>query len=135
MSPAPHAHFEAMPLMRKVVNPEMGEIVFPSIRGGYIRRSQWSSLWNAIRVAAGMPGLDFYELKHRAIQWMIDPIADGGLGLDSATAAEIIGHDDGRYLISTVYTRLGQRRALARASVRWPPISSAKARPTPSLGT
>ncbi len=62
-----------------------------------------------------MPGLDFYELKHRAIQWMIDPVADGGLGLDSATAAEIIGHDDGGYLISTVYTKLGQRRALARA--------------------
>lgn len=27
MSPALHAHFEAMPLMGKVVNPEMGEIV------------------------------------------------------------------------------------------------------------
>jgi hypothetical protein len=33
-----------------------------------MRRSQWSSLWNAIRVAAGTRGLDFYELKHRAIQ-------------------------------------------------------------------
>jgi integrase len=115
MSPALFAHFELMPQMGNVVNPEMGEIVFPSIRGGYMRRSQWSSLWNAIRVAAGMPGLDFYELKHRAIQWMIDPVADGGLGLDPATAAEIIGHDDGGYLISTVYTKLGQRRALARA--------------------
>lgn len=28
---------------------------------------------------------------------------------------EIIGHDDGGYLISTVYTKLGQRRALSRA--------------------
>ncbi|HTA05875.1 MAG TPA: tyrosine-type recombinase/integrase [Solirubrobacteraceae bacterium] len=115
MSPALFAHFETMPHMGKVVHDELGEIVFPSIRGGYIRRSQWSSLWNAIRVAAGMPGVDFYELKHRAIQWMVDPVADGGLGLDPATAAEIIGHDDGGYLISTVYTKLGQRRALARA--------------------
>jgi hypothetical protein len=72
-------------------------------------------MWNAIRVAAGMPGQDFYELKHRAIQWMVDPVADGGLGLDPATAAEIVGHDDGGYLIATVYTKLGQRRALARA--------------------
>ncbi len=71
--------------------------------------------WNAIRVAAGMPGQDFYELKHRAIQWMVDPVSDGGLGLDPATAAEIVGHDDGGYLIATVYTKLGQRRALARA--------------------
>jgi hypothetical protein len=115
MSPALHAYFERMPRMGKVVDSKLGEIVFPSVRGGYMRRSQWSSLWNAIRVAAGMPGQDFYELKHRAIQWMVDPIADGGLGLDPATAAEIVGHDDGGYLIATVYTKLGQRRALARA--------------------
>jgi len=61
-----------------------------------------------------MPGQEFYELKHRAIQWMVDPIEDGGLGLDPATAAEMVGHDDGGYLIATVYTKLGQRRAIAR---------------------
>jgi integrase len=88
----------------KVIDDKLGEIVFPSVRGGYMRRSQWSSMWNAIRVAAAMPGQDFYELKHRAIQWMVDPVADGGLGLDPATAAEIVGHDDGGYLIATVYT-------------------------------
>jgi hypothetical protein len=55
------------------------------------------------------------ELKHRAIQWMVDPIEDGGLGLDPATVAEIVGHDDGGYLIATVYTKLGRRRALERA--------------------
>ncbi len=101
--------------MGKVIHQELGEIVFPAPKGGYMRRSQWSSLWNAIRVAAGMPGLDFYELKHRAIQWMVDPIEDGGLGLDSATAAAMVGHDDDGYLIATVYTKLGQRRAIARA--------------------
>ncbi len=63
----------------------------------------------------GCPAQDFYELKHRAIQWMVDPIEDGGLGLDPATAAEMVGHDDGGYLIATVYTKLGQRRAIARA--------------------
>lgn len=55
-----------------------------------------------------MPGLDFYKLKHLTIQWMIDPVADGDLGLDPATAAEIIDHDDGGYLSSTVYTKLGK---------------------------
>jgi hypothetical protein len=53
--------------------------------------------------------------RHRAIQWMVDPIEDGGLGLDPATVAEIVGHDDGGYLIATVYTKLGRRRALERA--------------------
>jgi len=62
-----------------------------------------------------MPGQEFYELKHRAIQWMVDPVEDGGLGLDPATVAEMVGHDDGGYLIATVYTKLGRRRALARA--------------------
>jgi hypothetical protein len=65
--------------------------------------------------AAGMPGQEFYDLKHRAIQWMVDPVDEGGLGLDPATAAEMVGHDDGGYLIATVYTKLGQRRAIARA--------------------
>jgi integrase len=130
MSPALHAFFQGLPHMGQIVHKQYGEIVFPSIRGGYMRRSQWSSLWNAIRVGAEMPGQDFYELKHRAIQWMVDPVADGGLGLDAATAAEMVGHDDGGYLISTVYTKLGQRRALARTRLAieplresWRPIS------------
>ncbi|HEV2974797.1 MAG TPA: hypothetical protein VGX69_07325 [Solirubrobacteraceae bacterium] len=37
------------------------------------------------------------------------------LGLDPATVAEMVGHEDGGYLIATVYTKLGRRRALARA--------------------
>lgn len=46
---------------------------------------------------------------------MIDPTTDNGLGLDPATVAHMVGHDDGGYLIATVYTKLSQRRALARA--------------------
>ena len=37
------------------------------------------------------------------------------LELDPATVAEMVGHDDGGYLITTVYTKLGRRRTLARA--------------------
>jgi integrase len=114
MSPAFCEHVERMPHTGNV-HEEYGEILFPAPRGGYMRRSTWSALWNTVRVSAGMPGQEFYELKHRAIQWMVDPVADGGLGLDHTTAAEMVGHDDGGYLISTVYTKLGQRRAIARA--------------------
>ncbi len=46
---------------------------------------------------------------------MIDPIDDGGVGLDFQTVATMVGHDDGDYLIATVYTKLTQRRAQARA--------------------
>jgi hypothetical protein len=74
MSPALYAHFEAMPRMGKVVHEELGEIVFPSVRGGYMRRSQWCSLWNAIRVAA--------EFNVR-----LDTIVKLAAGLDMTVAA------------------------------------------------
>ncbi len=90
-------------------------ILYPAIRGGYLSLSNWYPHWNAVRVAAGMANLEFYELKHRALQWMVDPIEDGGLGLDHATAAEMAGHDDGGWLIANVYTKLAERRARERA--------------------
>ena len=40
---------------------------------------------------------------------------DGGLGLDPETVAKMVGHDDGGWLISTVYTKLSEKRAQARA--------------------
>jgi integrase len=105
------------PTLRKhlLTMPQISDIVFPAPRGKYMRRSNWSKHWHSVRASAGMPTQDFYELKHRAIQWMIDPIADGGLGLDAATVAYMVGHDDGGYLIATVYTKLSERRALDRA--------------------
>lgn len=46
---------------------------------------------------------------------MIDPVDDGGVGFDLQTVATMVGHDDGGYLIATVYTKLTQRRVQARA--------------------
>lgn len=115
ISPRFRAHLETMPRRGKTIDRTKGEIVFPATRGGYMLRSTWCNLWHSVRASAGMPGQEFYELKHRAIQWMVDPVEDGGLGLDPATVAEMVGHDDGGYLIATVYTKLGRRRALARA--------------------
>jgi hypothetical protein len=40
-----------MPRKGKVIDTELGQIVYPAPKGGYMRRSQWSSLWNTIRVA------------------------------------------------------------------------------------
>jgi integrase len=108
MTPRLRRHLETMPR----ISPS---ILLPAPRGGYMSRSNWSKHWHSVRASAGMPGQEFYELKHRAIQWMVDPIEDGGLGLDPPTAAELVGHDDGGYLIATVYTKLGEKRALARA--------------------
>jgi integrase len=65
-SPRLRAHLE-------FVMPYERTILFPAIRGGYLSLSNWYPHWNAVRIAAGMPSLEFYELKHRALQWMVDP--------------------------------------------------------------
>jgi integrase len=108
MSRVLSAHLKALPRFSE-------EIVFPTPRGSYMRRSTWSAHWHSVRAAAQMPGQTFYDLSHRAIQWMIDPVDDGGLGLDIQTAAHMTGHSDGGYLICNAYTKLTQHRAQARA--------------------
>jgi integrase len=122
MSPTFCSHLEHMPRYSDT-------IVFPAVRGGYMTQSNWTHYWHAVRASAGMPAQEFYELKHRAIQWMIDPVNDGGLGLDPQTVATMVGHDGGGYLIYTVYTKLSEHRARARAKPQWTPTRSAS--PTP----
>jgi integrase len=107
MTPKLHQHLKSMPR----VSPQ---ILFPTPRGRYMRRSTWSAHWHSVRAAAQMPGLEFYELRHRAIQWMIDPPHDGGLGLDIQSTAHIAGHHDGGYLVCSTYSKLAEHRAIAR---------------------
>jgi integrase len=102
-----HRHLQTMPRLSP-------DILFPTPRGRYMRRSTWSVHWHSVRAAAQMPGLEFYELRHRAIQWMIDPPHDGGLGLDIQTTAHIAGHHDGGYLVCSTYTKLAKHQAIAR---------------------
>jgi integrase len=108
MSPALRSHLKIMPKLSE-------EILLPAPRGGYMRRSSWSAHWHSIRASASMPDLEFYELRHRALQWMIDPANDGGLGLDIQTTAKMAGHSDGGYLVCSTYTKLAQDRARTRA--------------------
>jgi integrase len=108
MTPALHSHLQTIPKLSE-------SILFPTPRGRYTRRSTWSTHWYVVRAAAQMPGLEFYEHRHRAIQWMIDPPHDGGLGLDIQSTAHIAGHHDGGYLVCNTYSKLAEHRALARA--------------------
>lgn len=125
ISPTLRQHLQEMP--------RISEILFPAPRGGHMSRSSWSAHWHAVRASAGMPSQEFYELKHRAIQWMIDPTDDGGLGLDPPTVAQMVGHNDGGYLIATVYTKLAQRRALTRAQLAMSTYQQNRATPPQAL--
>jgi integrase len=108
MSPALREHLERMPRYSET-------ILFPAVRGSYMRQPNWTHYWHAVRASAGMPGQEFYDLRHRAIQWMIDPTNDGGLGLDIQTVAHMTGHSDGGCLICSTYTKLAEHRAHDRA--------------------
>jgi integrase len=127
MSPALREHLQRLPCI--------SQIVLPAPRGGYMSPANWSKHWHAVRAAAGMPGQGFYELKHRAIQWMVDPVEDGGLGLDPPTVAQMVGHDDGGYLIATVYTKLAERRARDRAQRAIDAYAKHHTAPPASVGT
>lgn len=81
--------------------PRISEILFPAPRGGYMSRSSWSAYWQAVRASAGIPNSS------------TEPSTTAGLSLDSQTVAQMVGHNDGGYLIATVYTKLAERRALA----------------------
>lgn len=71
--------------------------------------------WSPVRAMAGDPSFELYTCKHRAITWMITPVESGGLGLDPATVAENVGHQDGGITIAKYYLKLDQRKAVERA--------------------
>jgi len=106
MSPRMVRSYEAMP--------HISHIAFPAPRGGYFKLSSWHSHWKAIRTAAGRPEFEFYELKHRAITWLITPRESGGLGVDLPTAAYIVGHQDGGITIAKHYLKLAENAAVDR---------------------
>ena len=131
MSPALREHIETDASHGQGRQPEHGRDRLPSTARRIHAPQHLVVTWNAIRAAAGMPGQDFYELKHRAIQWMVDPVEDGGLGLDSRDRRR-----DGR----PRRRRLSHRHRLHQArpsvapspahSARWTPTSSATTPPT-----
>ena len=86
----------------------------PAPRGGPMKLSNWHAHWAAIRSLGGRPGFEFYELKHRAITWMVTPGESGGLGLDVQTVALICGHQDAGATIVKHYLKLNERDAVAR---------------------
>jgi len=92
------------------------QIVIPSPRGGYMLRNSWSTHWHTVLAGAGLPGLDFYELKAPR-----DPV-DGRSGRVRWARPRPADHrrDGSATRTAATWSRpstpqLAQRRALARA--------------------
>lgn len=72
--------------------------IFSTPNGRRYSKSTWHYHWNPVRVGAGLPGLDFHELRHYCATYMRYV-----LGLTREQAAGQLGHTDGGWLIDKLY--------------------------------
>lgn len=63
-------------------------------------------------------GFDFYELRHRAATYMVEP-RPLGLGLSDEDVAIQLGHEDGGKLVRETYSHRNRRAALDRVKQAW----------------
>lgn len=75
----------------------VGRPMFRTPRGRPWMLSNWSSHWNAIRVGAGMPGMDFYELRHFCATYL------RSCGVSFEDIAFQLGHTDRGLLARSLY--------------------------------
>ncbi len=100
--------------------------LFPACSGGVMYQTLWDSYWGPIRAAAAaadrqrtgsktsvFDDFDFYELRHKAITWMLTPPPHGP-GMDYRDVALVVGHKDGGRTIARHYLRLDELQAAER---------------------
>lgn len=93
--------------------PRISRYVFPAPRGDRFSASGFHGYWHPIRVAAGRPEFQAYELKHYAITRMIDD-PPWGLGLSPLEAAFQAGHNDDGRTVLRYYAKLRERETRER---------------------
>lgn len=84
------------------------EWLFVGPRGRQLWASAFSWLWKPVKVAAGRPTMEFYELRHFCATRLLE------LGLPPADVALQLGHRDGGHLVTSVYGHPSEVAARAR---------------------
>lgn len=84
------------------------EWLFVGPRGRQLWASAFSWLWKPVKVAAGRPTMDFYELRHFCATRLLE------LGLSPTDVAVQLGHRDGGRLVMRVYGHPSEVAARAR---------------------
>ena len=77
---------------------DAGALVFTTPNGKRYSKSTWHYHWNPVRVAAGLPDLDWHVLRHYCATYMIDV-----LNLSPRAAAKQLGHSDAGELVMRLY--------------------------------
>lgn len=71
--------------------------VFTTPKGTHFTKTTHYYYWRAVKVAAGRPDMDFYELRHFCATRLLE------LGLSPADVAVQLGHTDGGALVMSTY--------------------------------
>lgn len=93
--------------------PNTSGLLFESRRGQMWRQSSHHHVWNVVRTLAGMPGRDFYELRHCAATTLLER------GMTPSDVAVQLGHTDGGRLIQTLYGHPSEVAARQRLLAAW----------------
>lgn len=101
------------------VPPHAGGLLFTGPRGGMLTQSSHHRVWSLVRVAAGRPELDFYELRHCAATMLLER------GVTPWDVAVQLGHTDGGQLVQEVYGHPSEAGARARLLGAWDPPAPA----------
>jgi integrase len=71
--------------------------------------------WARLRLLAGRPGLDYYELRHAAATMLLER------GVTPWDVAQQLGHTDGGQLVMERYGHPSEAGARARLLAAWEP--------------
>ena len=108
--------------MRRYVGAEPDAVVFTGPKGAPLRRGNWNSKWNAVRIAVGCEGLHFHDLRHT------------GNTLSAATGASTkelmtrIGHSSSRAALLYQHATRERDEAIAAG------LDALARSPKPSMG-
>jgi integrase len=69
--------------------------------------------WQRLRLLANRPGLDFYELRHRAATMLLER------GVTPWDVAVQLGHTDGGQLVMSLYGHPSEAGSRARLLAAW----------------
>ncbi|MEJ7786418.1 MAG: tyrosine-type recombinase/integrase [Solirubrobacteraceae bacterium] len=93
--------------------PTSSGLLFESRRGQMWRQSSHHHCWSMVRTLAGMPGRDFYELRHAAATMLLER------GMTPSDVAVQLGHTDGGRLVQTLYGHPSEVAARQRLLAAW----------------
>lgn len=90
--------------------------VFATVTGKRLTGRTIHYQWDAVRVAAGFPGLDLYALRHACASHLLND-----LGLPAHQVAAHLGHDDGGVLVMKLYGHPSKALALDAIAAAYAP--------------